>query len=100
MMSLRRASGETSAPNSPTLFAHCSKSLSCVTPRSSVTASYLFRRGNVTLVLGPPASRGLTRPVVPSSTLIPLKPAPYLPSHFPRNLKFLYGSNRVLRVKG
>src|SRR5580765_5730157 len=80
MMSLRKSLSETSAPSPEpkfhTLLAHCSNSTSWVTPRSRVIASYLDRPGDFRA----------------EHLLIP---ATYLPSHLTRNLKFLYGSNRV-----
>src|SRR5487761_1072690 len=45
--------------------------------------------------LGSPPSRWSTTSVVRRSALIFDTPATYRPSHFTRNLKFLYGSNRV-----
>src|SRR6266481_4943661 len=100
MMSLRKSLSETSAPRPApkfqTLFAHCSNSLSWVTPRSSVIASYSVRPGDLRLLLGSPPSRCLTTSVVRLSALHLLTPATYLPSHLRRNLKFLYGSNRCV----
>src|SRR5262249_14958836 len=52
------------------------------------------RPGDLRLLLGSPPSRCLTTSVVRFSTLILLTPATYCPSHFRRNLKFLYGSKR------
>src|SRR6266540_3152052 len=50
-MSLRKSASETSEPSPEpkfhTLFAHCSNSTSCVTPRSSVIASYFDRPGDL-----------------------------------------------------
>src|SRR6266487_6598126 len=98
MTSLRKSFSETSAPRPDpkfqTLFAHCSNSLSCVTPRSKVIASNSVRPGDFRLLLGSPPSRCLTTSVVRLRALHLLTPATYLPSHFTRNLKFLYGSNR------
>src|SRR5215471_5712127 len=98
-MSLRKSCSEDSAPSPPwksqTLLAHCSKSLSWVTPRSSVIASYSVRPGDFRLLLGSPPSRCLTTSVVRFSALTLLTPATYFPSHLTRNLKFLYGSKRV-----
>src|SRR6266404_7396449 len=98
MMSLRKSLRDTSAPRPEpkfqTLFAHFSNSVSWVTPRSSVTASYSVRPGDFRLLLGSPPSRCLTTSVVRLSALHLLTPATYLPSHLRRNLKFLYGSNR------
>ena len=55
MMSLRKSLSDTSAPSPApkfqTLFAHFSNSVSCVTPRSSVIASYSVRPGDLRLVL-------------------------------------------------
>src|SRR5215468_5998837 len=98
MTSLRKSFKETSAPSPEpkfqTLFAHFSNSVSCVTPRSRVIASYSVRPGDLRLLLGSPPSRCLTTSVVRFSELHLLTPATYLPSHFTRNLMFLYGSNR------
>src|SRR5215475_4179219 len=97
-MSLRKSCSEDSAPSPPwksqTLLAHCSKSGSWVTPRSSVMASYSVRPGDLRLLLGSPPSRCFTTSVVRLSELTLLTPATYLLSHFTRNLKFLYGSKR------
>src|SRR5215212_8016858 len=97
-MSLRKSLSDTSAPRPEpkfqTLLAHCSNSLSWVTPRSSVTASNLLRPGDLRPVLGSPPSRCSTTSVVRFRALTLLTPATYLPSHFRRNLKFLYGSKR------
>src|SRR5262245_52963019 len=97
-MSLRKSLRETSAPRPlpkfHTLFAHCSNSMSWVTPRSMVMASYSVRPGDFRLDDGSPPSRCLTTSVVFLSPPHLLTPATYLPSHFTRNLKFLYGSNR------
>src|SRR6267378_3800344 len=96
--SLRKSLSELSepspAPKFHTLFAHCSNSLSCVTPRSSVIASYSVRPGDLRLLLGSPPSRCLTTSVVRLREPTLLTPATYLPSHLTRNLKFLYGSKR------
>src|SRR6266542_6030993 len=96
--SLRKSLIDTSAPRPApkfhTLFAHFSNSGSCVTPRSSVIASYSVRPGDLRVLLGSPPSRCLTTSVVRLSELILLTPATYLPSHLMRNLKFLYGSKR------
>src|SRR5438876_9939365 len=98
MMSLRKSLSETSwpspRPKPQTLLAHFSNSLSCVTPRSSVIASYSVRPGDLRLLLGSPPSRCLTTSVVRLRVPTLLIPATYLPSHLTRNLKFLYGSNR------
>src|SRR3954453_23873104 len=98
MRSLRKSLRETSAPRPApkfhTLLAHCSKSLSWVTPRSRVIASYLVCPGDLRTVLGSPPSRCSTGVVERLRAPTLLMPATYLPSHFTRNLKFLYGSNR------
>src|SRR5256885_16284584 len=98
MRSLRKSVSETSCPKPTlccqTLLAHCSKSLSWVTPRSIVIASYSVRPGDLRLLEGSPPSRCFTTSVVRFSVLTLLTPATYLPSHFTRNLKFLYGSKR------
>src|SRR5213078_5306530 len=98
MMSLRKSLSETSAPRPEpkfhTLLAHFSNSVSWVTPRSSVIASYSVRPGDLRLLLGSPPSRCLTTSVVRLRPVTLLTPATYLPSHLTRNLKFLYGSNR------
>ena len=56
MMSLRKSLSDTSAPSPEpkfqTLFAHFSNSVSWVTPRSSVIASYLVRPGDLRAVDG------------------------------------------------
>src|SRR4029077_7564614 len=96
--SLRKSFSDTSAPRPEpkfqTLFAHASNSVSCVTPRSSVIASYFVRPGDLRPVLGSPPSRCSTTSVVRFSELTLLTPATSLPSHLTRNLKFLYGSKR------
>src|SRR5215212_929474 len=98
-MSLRKSFSEVSEPRPEpkfqTLFAHLSNSVSCVTPRSSVTASYFVRPGDLWLVLGLPPSRCSTSSVERLRADTLLTPATYRPSHRTRNLKFLYGSNRV-----
>ncbi len=66
-----------------------------MTPRSRVIASYSVRPGDLRLDDGSPPTRCLTTSVVFFSALTFDTPATYLPSHFTRNLKFLYGSNRV-----
>src|SRR4030095_10698018 len=96
--SLRKSFSDTSEPRPlpkfHTLFAHFSNSVSWVTPRSSVTASYSVRPGDLRLDEGSPPSRCLTTSVVRFRVDTLLRPATYLPSHFTRNLKFLYGSKR------
>src|SRR5215467_13109701 len=98
MTSLRKSFSEVSmprpAPKCQTLFAHCSNSLSWVTPRSSWMASNSVRPGDLRLLLGSPPSRCLTTSVVRFIPPTLLTPATYRPSHLTRNLKFLYGSNR------
>src|SRR6266498_4309652 len=96
MISLRKLCSETSTLvlMFQTLLAHCSNSRSCVTPRSRVIASNSVRPGDLRLLLGSPPSRCFTTSVVRLSPPTLLTPATYLPSHFTRNLKFLYGSNR------
>src|SRR5438105_11760126 len=99
MMSLRKSLSETSDPKPEpkfqTLLAHFSNSESWVTPRSRVIASYSVRPGDFRLLLGSPPSRCLTTSVVRLSMPTLLIPATNRPSHFTRNLKFLYGSKRV-----
>src|SRR5689334_11448294 len=99
MMSLRKSASDVSpprpAPKFHTLLHHCSKSGSCVTPRSSVIASYSVRPGDLRLLLGSAPSRCLTTSVVRLSELTLLTPATVCLSQTTRNLKFLYGSNRV-----
>ena len=67
MMSFRKSLSDTSAPKPEPkfqiLFAHCSKAVSCVTPRSSVIASNFVRPGDLRLVLGSPPSRCSTTSV-------------------------------------
>src|SRR5436190_24009620 len=98
MMSLRKSLREDSAPspvpNFQTLLAHFSNSVSWVTPRSRLIASYSVRPGDFRELLGSPPSRCFTTSVVRLSDPHLLIPATYRPSHFTRNLKFLYGSNR------
>src|SRR6266849_301918 len=98
MISLRKSCSETSwprpAPKFHTLCAQVSNSGSWVTPRSRVMASYSVRPGDLRLLLGSPPSRCSTTSVVRLSPPTLLTPATYLPSHFTRNLKFLYGSHR------
>src|SRR5579859_7379118 len=96
--SLRKSCSETSTPELrfQILFAHCSNSRSCVTPRSRVIASYSVRPGDLRLLLGSPPSRCFTTSVVRLSIPTLLTPATYLPSHLTLNLKFLYGSERVV----
>src|SRR5215207_9576771 len=97
-MSLRKSLSEVSDPRPEpkfqTLFAHFSNSVSCVTPRSSVTASYFVRPGDLLVVLGLPPSRCSTSSVERLRADTLLTPATYRPSHRTRNLKFLYGSKR------
>src|SRR5580765_5639120 len=97
-MSFRKSCSDTSFPNPPfrshTFPAHFSNSGSCVTPRSSMIASNSFRPGDLCTVLGSPPSRCGTTCVVRFSAPTFEIPATYRPSHFTRNLKFLYGSKR------
>src|SRR6185295_4509178 len=99
MMSLRKSFKDTSAPRPDpkfhTLLAHFSNSVSWVTPRSRVMASYSVRPGDLREEEGSPPSRCLTTSVVRLSELTLQTPATYFPSHLTRNLKFLYGSKRV-----
>src|SRR3954471_4490139 len=101
MMSLRKSSSPISrplrapAPKFETFLAQFSNVLSCVTPRSSVMASYSVRPGDLRLLLSSPPSRCRTTSVVRLRALTLLTPATYRPSHFTRNLKFLYGSRRA-----
>src|SRR4051794_22546935 len=96
--SLRKSASDTSAPRPDPKFqillAHCSKSTSWVTPRSIVMGSYSVRPGDLRLDDGSPPSRCLTTSVVRFRPPTLLTPATYRPSHFTRNLKFLYGSKR------
>src|SRR5262249_49642007 len=82
------------APKFHTLLAQRSNSGSWVTPRSSVIASNLVRPGDLWEVDGSPPSRCSTTSVERFSDPTLLTPATYRPSHFTRNLKFLYGSRR------
>jgi hypothetical protein len=77
MMSLRKSFSDTSCfdPKCQTLFAHCSNSTSCVTPRSSVIGSYLARPGDFRTELGSPPSRCSTTSVVLFRALTLLTPA-------------------------
>src|SRR5215212_1907391 len=93
--SLSEVSRPRPEPKFHTLFAHFSNSVSCVTPRSSVIASYFVRPGDLWVVLGLPPSRCSTSSVERLRADTLLTPATYRPSHRTRNLKFLYGSNRV-----
>src|SRR5688500_14759948 len=96
--SLRKSLSETSAPRPEPKFqillAHFSNSVSWVTPRSRVIGSYLLRPGDLRDVDGSPPLRCSTTSVLRLSALTLETPATYLPSHFTRNLKFLYGSSR------
>ena len=57
-MSLRKSASELSEPRPAPWFqifaAHFSNSVSCVTPRSSVIASYSVRPGDLRLLFGSP----------------------------------------------
>src|SRR4051812_28920114 len=98
MMSFRKSFSETSEPSPEpkfqTLLAHFSNSVSCVTPRSRVIASNSVRPGDFRDDDGSPPSRCFTTSVVRLRLETLLMPATYFPSHFTRNLKFLYGSKR------
>src|SRR5690242_8096512 len=59
-------------------------------------ASNSLRPGDLRLVEGSPPSRCFTTSVVRLSPVTLLTPATYCPSHFTRNLKFLYGSKRFV----
>src|SRR5271169_2251669 len=97
-MSLRKLASDTSEPSAEPKFhtkpAQSWKARSCVRPRSSVTASYLVRPGDLCDVEGAPPLRCSTTSVVRFSPVSLLPPYTYFPSHFRRNLKFLYGSSR------
>src|SRR4051795_10552441 len=99
MMSLRKSLSDTSdprpLPKCHTLDAHASNSTSCVTPRSRVIGSNSERPGDLRDVDGSPPSRWRTTSVVRFKADTLDTPATYRPSHLTRNLKFLYGSNRV-----
>src|SRR5215467_13276429 len=99
MMSFRKSFRDTSAPRPAPKFhillAHFSNSVSWVTPRSSVIASYSVRPGDLRELDGSPPSRCFTTSVERFNVPTLLTPATYLPSHLTRNLKFLYGSKRV-----
>src|SRR6187551_2906810 len=100
MRSLRKSLSEDSAPSPApklhTLLAHASNSRSWVTPRSRVIASNSVRPGDLREVLGSPPSRCLTTSVVRLRPPTLLTPATYRLSHLTRNLKFLYGSKRLV----
>src|SRR5208283_3764260 len=97
-MSLRKLASDTSEPRPEPKFqtrpAQSWKSMSWVRPRSSVMASNLLRPGDLCDVDGSPPLRCSTTSVVRLRLPTLLTPATYLPSHFTRNLKFLYGSRR------
>src|SRR6266478_6179911 len=97
-MSFRKFARETSDPSAAPKFqtkpAQSWKLRSWVRPRSSVMASNLFLPGDLWDVEGSPPSRCSTTSVVRFRLLHLLTPATYFPSHFKRNLKFLYGSRR------
>src|ERR1017187_7104403 len=97
--SLRKSFNETSEPRPlpkfQTLLAHFSNSVSWVTPRSSVMASYSVRPGDLWLLLGSPPSPKRMTSVERRGGVTLEKPATYFPSHLTRNLKFLYASNRL-----
>src|SRR5208283_3697680 len=68
--------------------------MSWVRPCSRVMASYLLRPGDLWEAEGSPPARCSTTSVVRFKPVSLLPPYTYLPSHFKRNLKFLYGSTR------
>ena len=96
--SLRSSSGTASpaalVPRLTTLFAHESNWASKVTPRSRVMASCWLGAADAEPVMGP-RSAGLAPSLGLSSLLTLLKAATCRASHFIRNLKFSYGSNRA-----
>src|ERR1035441_984906 len=98
-MSLRKLASETSVPSADPKFqtrpAQLWNPRSWVSPRSKVMASNFCRPGDLWEVDGSPPARCSTTSVVRFRALTLLMPATYLPSHFRRNLKFLYGSRRV-----
>ena len=88
-MSLRKVASDMAA--SPwkllTLLAHSSKVVSCVTPASSVMASYLVLPGIWCGPLeSPPSYQGVTSVVRLRAPHL-FRPATYLPSHLILNLK-------------
>src|SRR5215472_2368441 len=97
-MSLRKFANETSVPSADPKFqtkpAQSWNARSCVIPRSKVIASNLFRPGDLWAVEGSPPARCSTTSVVRFRPVSLLPPYTYWPSHFRRNLKFLYGSRR------
>src|SRR5580693_1147695 len=99
-MSLRKLASETSAPRPAPKFhtrpAQSLKAISCVRPRSSVSASNLLRPGDLWDVDGSPPSRCSTTSVVRFRPDTLLQPRTYFPPHFSLNLKFLYGSSRCV----
>src|SRR4249919_3686139 len=98
IMSLRKSLSEVSAPSPAwkchTLFAHFSNSVSWVTPRSSVIASYSVRPGAFRLLLGSPPSRCEMTSVVRLSPPTLETPATGWPSTITRKLNPGYGLNR------
>ena len=89
MTSLRKFFSEIGLLSEWTRFAHCSNAGSCVTPRSSVTASYFVLPGLLRSCDGSPPSRWTTGSVERLSALIFDRPATYWPSHFTRNMNAL-----------
>src|ERR1700755_3641561 len=83
------------APKFHTSPAQSWKFMSCVSPRSSVIASYFERPGDLSDIDGSPPLRCSTTSVVRFMPLTLLTAATYCPSHLSLNLKFLYGSRRV-----
>src|SRR5258708_40292151 len=98
-MSLRKFASDTSEPSPAPKFhtspAQSWNAFSCVSPRSSVIASYFVRPGDLCAVEGSPPQRCSITSIVRFKLLILLTAATYWLFHFKRNLKFLYGSNRV-----
>jgi hypothetical protein len=89
MMSLRKLFSEIGLWSEWTRFAHSSKAVSWVRPRSSVTGSYFVVPGLLRSNEGSPPSRWVTGSVVRFSAPIFDSPATYWPSHFTRNMNDL-----------
>src|SRR5271170_5858484 len=98
-MSFRNSLSATSeprlAPYIQTRFAQASNEVSSVRPRSSVMGSNCVSPGDLRLVEGSPPSRFSITPVTRVRPETRVTAGMYFPSHFTRNLKFLYGSRRV-----
>src|SRR3954468_21237138 len=96
--SLRKSCRDTSSPSPDpqfqTLLAHFSNSVSWVTPRSKVMASYSVRPGDFRLELGSPPARWETTSVFRLRVLALLTPTTGRPSQTRRNLKLGYGFKR------